>query len=164
MTRKDKISLGIAVGVAAVYFAGITVAGAVKRKREQQAQGAQGVGGYGKAIHQIYNDLQNDFIYGDWSRYPNGERYFRDNMYVTDDGKYIHWENYGASAVRNNLRDLSWLIKTIFDTTPEDFIKDYLKARWEGHRLVVYNPDGTTTVAEDYTELREQFPTLTAQW
>lgn len=36
--------MNIGAGLAGAYFAGVAIAGAVKRKREQQAQGAQGVG------------------------------------------------------------------------------------------------------------------------
>lgn len=34
---------------------------------------------------------------------------------------YIMYQNYGQSAVRNNLKDLTWLINNIFETKRKDF-------------------------------------------
>lgn len=36
-------------------------------------------------------------------------------------GKYIHWFNYGTSAVKTNLRELNWLIRVIGNTKGNNF-------------------------------------------
>lgn len=62
--------------------------------------------GYGKQ----YNNV----------KYP----YFHYNLYLSEDN-YIMYNHFGSSAVKNNLKDLYWLITTIFGMTPTEFLNEY---------------------------------------
>ena len=42
-------------------------------------------------------------------------------MWLSFDGSYIHYRNYGQSAVKTSLKNLTWLCNEIFKTT--DFIE-----------------------------------------
>ena len=46
----------------------------------------------------------------------------------------ICWTNYGSSANKNTLKDLRWILETIFNTTATEFLKEY-KTRTEYNRL-----------------------------
>ena len=50
-------------------------------------------------------------IYG--NNNGNGKIWLYDN--------YIMFQNFGQSAVKNNLKDLTWLINTIFEAKRKDF-------------------------------------------
>ena len=39
---------------------------------------------------------------------------------------YIGYKHFGSSAVTDNTDKLRWLIRTIFDMTPEQFEKEYI--------------------------------------
>lgn len=157
MSKADKIEeaiLNIAVVGGGLWAFTALIAHCKRKADEAEHKGTEGVGGYGKVIRNIYDMLQDGYSYGNFNHwYPNGERYFKQQMYVTDDGKYIHWEHFGASANRNQISELKWIIENIFDTTPEQFVQDYFPSRWEGHKLIVYYPDGSTKVAEDFSDL-----------
>lgn len=75
-----------------------------------------------KELKEIYNNLNSGVIYGKMYNYG-----FSSNMYVSVGGKYIVWNNYGQSAEKNTLKDLAWLIETIFETTPREFIETHVK-------------------------------------
>lgn len=50
------------------------------------------------------------------------------------DGKtmYIYWQNFGQSANRRNLRDLTWIINTIFGKKGKDFEYRVSNSFYEG--------------------------------
>ena len=136
-------------------LAGVAIAGAVKRKRENDKMQSiiSGIGGYGKAIKEIYNNLQKDYLYTRVRRDDKGDWDAWDVLWMTDSG-YIAWRNYGQSACRNNLRDLYWTITNIFDTTPEKFIEDYWLTYYEDHvRYGVSPHTGEVIVLADYRDL-----------
>lgn len=75
-------------------------------------------------LKEIKNNLMLGKGYG--KQYNNVKYpYFHYNLYLSEDYKYIMWSNYGSSAVRNNLKALYWLITTIFEMTPTEFIQAY---------------------------------------
>ena len=37
----------------------------------------------------------------------------------------IGWDNYGRGAIRDNLKDLEWLISAIFEMKPSEFVATY---------------------------------------
>lgn len=42
----------------------------------------------------------------------------QDNSNITlwvNDSKYIMWQSYGQSAIKNNYKDLTWLINDLFE-------------------------------------------------
>ena len=41
------------------------------------------------------------------------------------DEKYIYWRYFGESANDNTLDALAWILKNIFELTPEEFIEKY---------------------------------------
>lgn len=163
MSTADKIEQVIlkAAGIGVAFWAILAAREAAKRKATadyyaEKEKGANGIGGYGKALREIYDNLNAGYFYGDWRRYPSGERYFRMMLWTSDDDKYIYWENYGRSAHRNKISELKWIIENIFDTTAEQFLEDYPKARWENHREIVYYNSGKTEIAEDYSDPETQ--------
>lgn len=52
--------------------------------------------------------------------------------YGRDCKKYIYWKNFGESANRRNLRDLTWIINTIFQKKGKDFKYRISKSFYEG--------------------------------
>jgi len=40
-------------------------------------------------------------------------------------GPYWFWNNFGSSAETATLKNLDWLLKTIFELTPAEFMKKY---------------------------------------
>lgn len=53
-------------------------------------------------------------------KYP----YFDFNLWISPTN-YIHWKCYGESAHRVTMRDLAWIIRVIFKTTPIEFYKTH---------------------------------------
>lgn len=77
-----------------------------------------------KALETIFNNINNGKVYGNMftkCKYP----FFNINLCLGNNPKYIYWCNFGSSHNNNNLRDLQWIIETIFKTTPEKFISEY---------------------------------------
>lgn len=72
-------------------------------------------------INEIYNNLKAGYSYS------NG---FSGMYYYNG---YIHWNNFGSSAIKDSKKELKWLLEVIFDdVTPDDFEKKYKK----GHDFV----------------------------
>ena len=42
------------------------------------------------------------------------------------DGSYIHWRNYGSSAIKNSKSELAWLLVKVFEMTPSEFVDKYI--------------------------------------
>jgi hypothetical protein len=45
--------------------------------------------------------------------------------YGNNGGEFWFWNNYGSSAETATLKDLDWLLKTIFELTPAEFMNKY---------------------------------------
>lgn len=76
-----------------------------------------------KIINEIYNNLQQDKVYGQVItnvRFP----YFNKVLYKTIYNN-IGWRCCGSSANKNTKEDLKWIIETIFQCTPEEFVQTY---------------------------------------
>ena len=60
MSKRDTLQkiMNVGAGLAGAYFVGIAIAGAIKRKREQQAQGAQGVGATETVLFDNYDNYE----------------------------------------------------------------------------------------------------------
>ena len=153
MSKAAKINKAIdwIAYAAGAYFVGTAIAGAIKKHREKNS-GTNGIGGYGKAIHEIYNNLQKDYMYTQVRRDNNGGWDTWDVMWMTYRG-YIAWRNYGQSACKNNLRDLYWTIINIFDTTPEEFVKKYWLTYYKDNVKYGVNPHtGEVIVLADWRD------------
>lgn len=77
------------------------------------------------ALHQIYNNLHNGIVYGEYITnvtYP----YFSEQLYLHPFQNCICYSHYGSSAISDNITDLNWLLKTIFETTAENFIATHI--------------------------------------
>jgi hypothetical protein len=86
-------------------------------------------------LQEIYDNLQAGISYGEdmdkehhsWITYP----YFDAVLYrIENDGRgepCIGWRHYGSSANPNTIEDLNWIITTIFEMTPEEFVQKYIK-------------------------------------
>lgn len=77
-----------------------------------------------KALNRIYQNLQSGFQYGtniNNARYP----YFHCVLSISPTKQFIRYNNFGSSACKNTINDLSWIIETIFKTTAEEFEKQY---------------------------------------
>lgn len=89
-----------------------------------------------KKLEEIYNNLQAGISYGidrdkehfSWITYP----YFDAVLYlIANNGvgrEVIGWRNYGSSANPNTLKDLKWILDTIFEQTPTEFLNTYIKS------------------------------------
>mgnify|MGYP007081924317 FL=1 len=74
------------------------------------------------ALHTIMRELRAGKMFGK-AEHGRVSDYFWCNM--VKDGPFIHYRNFGQSAIRCNLEELSWLIKVIFRTTPEKFLAEH---------------------------------------
>ena len=84
-------------------------------------------------LRQIMNDLKAGYRYGvdrSWDFYHNCPYrfpYFSTAICLSEDGEYIRWTHAGSSANKATLKDLEWIITVIFDTTPIDFLREYIR-------------------------------------
>lgn len=85
------------------------------------------------ALHYIMNSIKAGYSFGKdctWNYYSNkpiAYPYFSGCLYMTFQGS-IGWTHYGSSANKCTLKDLLWIITTIFDTTPSDFLEIYIRS------------------------------------
>lgn len=78
-----------------------------------------------EALKEIYYNLQLGKSYGKYDSYGFDAKLYLFTSRVT--GKnLIGWRNYGSSANKNTLKDLKWIINTIFDTTAKEFINEFI--------------------------------------
>lgn len=76
-----------------------------------------------RALHEIMKNLLDGTMYGiyhDDMRYP----YFWENLYlVYSMGKfYIGYNHYGSSAMELSVDNLEWILSTIFEQQPSEFL------------------------------------------
>ena len=62
-------------------------------------------------------------------------------LWVNDNKQYIMWQSYGQSAVKNNMKDLTWLINDLFEAKRKDiFYKTvptvYAKQRGQDYGII----------------------------
>lgn len=74
------------------------------------------------ALHTIMDALKSGKIYGKTEHGHMGD-YFQWKLCKID--KFIYWRHFGQSANRCTLKDLEWIIRVIFGTTPEKFMTEY---------------------------------------
>ena len=74
------------------------------------------------ALHTIMNDLKSGKTYGK-TEHGRMCNYFWWELYKS--GDLIYWRHFGQSANRCTLKDLEWIIRVIFRTTPEKFVTEY---------------------------------------
>lgn len=80
-----------------------------------------------KILDEIYQDLQNGYIYGEWNEPPRYRwRVFHAVLYLTT-GDFIGWTHAGSSANKNTIEDLDWIITVIFGMTPDEFKQKYIR-------------------------------------
>lgn len=72
-----------------------------------------------EALRKIYYNINKGQMYGKQKNWG-----FDTNLSLTYNNN-IYWCNYGSSCNKNTLKDLDWIIRTIFKTTPTQFLKDY---------------------------------------
>lgn len=72
----------------------------------------------------IYDKLRAGEIFGKISEHNQGGTYFWDVL--SADNEYIYWRHYGSSANKLSLQNLNWILTTIFESTPEQFLFDYV--------------------------------------
>ena len=84
------------------------------------------------ALNAIYRNLLNDVQYGKFSYWnycdnkPLPYPYFNTVLYKHPYKNLFCWQNYGSSANKATKKDLTWIIKEIFRTTPEKFLLEYM--------------------------------------
>lgn len=77
------------------------------------------------ALNLIFDNLRRGCCYGRMfnnCRFPFFDVVLRVNPLYPD---LIYYRHFGSSNIRANKRDLLGLIETIFDTTPENFVRYY---------------------------------------
>lgn len=82
---------------------------------------------YSKTINEVYDNLNNGFIYATWQEDLRFPGYWAVMWKVTGNNfkPYIYWNNYGSSHEPFTKHYVKWLIEEIFRTTPEQFTKKY---------------------------------------
>ena len=85
-----------------------------------------------QALTAIYNAFNNGVQYGKfkyWDYYNNrpfSNPYFHIMLCKHWCKNIFCWENFGSSANKATKKDLAWIIKEIFKTTPEKFLIEYM--------------------------------------
>lgn len=75
-----------------------------------------------KALRHIYDRLQAGVVY-DWSNRPRS--YLIPALYMDEYGDYIHWNNFGGSAMKPSLKNLKWILEHMFEMKPSEFIEAF---------------------------------------
>lgn len=85
------------------------------------------------ALNTIFLDINNGFYYGNdiifdhYHNKPFNYPYFDCVLSLSPDYKYIRWNHYGSSANKNNIKELFWIITTIFEMSPVEFLNRYIR-------------------------------------
>ena len=88
-------------------------------------------------LRQIMDDLKSGYTYGKdytfdyYHNCPYRFPFFKTCLsvgYGRDFKQHIYWEHYGSSANKCTLKDLEWIITAIFQTTPVDFPRQYIRS------------------------------------
>lgn len=74
-------------------------------------------------LHKIFENLKEGKQYG---LYFTDVPFPKFSWSLKKEGNYIHWRGPGESVNKATLNELKWIIKEVFQTTPEWFEKDYL--------------------------------------
>lgn len=83
-------------------------------------------------LRDILRDVLTGYRYGKdraWDYYDNKPfryPYFESALYLTPAGN-IGYSHFGSSAIKPTTKNLEWLITVIFDTTPSEFIREYIR-------------------------------------
>lgn len=87
-----------------------------------------------EALDTIHSELKRGNMYGRICHYrpdhpdsPNRE-YFSPTLYPIFKPRglaFIGWTHYGSSANKPTKKALEWIIRTIFNTTPAEFLQTY---------------------------------------
>ncbi len=75
------------------------------------------------ALELIYDKLLEGESFGKIEKHNAGGTYFWNVL--SSDKVYIYWRHYGSSANKISLTSLRWILRTIFNTTAEQFLYDY---------------------------------------
>ena len=80
------------------------------------------------ALHTIYDNIKNGFIYGYYYE-PTNPALKEDKLFWVVMSLTIHnniyWNNYGSSATKASIKNLKWLLDTIFGMTATEFMEKY---------------------------------------
>lgn len=76
-------------------------------------------------LETIYRNINSGATYGQNVNGCAGNVYYA-ALSVSADGRYIHYNHYGSSAVDNTPEALSWLLAKIYRKTPEEFCAAYV--------------------------------------
>lgn len=84
-----------------------------------------------EALHQIMKSLRDGYSFGQ-DRIEGYKLPYWDCCMVLEYShrakrQLIYWRHYGQSANAANLKELRWIIETIFKTTPVEFLKTYIR-------------------------------------
>lgn len=74
------------------------------------------------ASHTIMNELKSGKMFGK-TEHGRMDDYFWWVLYKSD--KFIYWQHFGQSTNRCTLKELEWIIRVIFRTTPDKFLEKY---------------------------------------
>ena len=50
------------------------------------------------------------------------------NLWMGNDNKFIFWRNFGQSVIKNNLKDLTWLINDLFEANRKNISFEIIKS------------------------------------
>lgn len=75
------------------------------------------------AIKFIYRKLLDGEVFGRIEEHRMGGTYFWDVL--SADKEYIYWRHYGEGANKTIIENLRWILKNIFEMTPEEFLYNY---------------------------------------
>lgn len=70
--------------------------------------------------------MQSGLKFGTVSTYRDGTQQY--NAVLSADAHYIRWNRYGSSAHRANVKELQFIIETVFEMTLPQFIRAFVWA------------------------------------
>lgn len=83
------------------------------------------------ALHYIMRSLREGYSFGtdriDGYRFPFYSMVLDLQYSQASKRNVIYWRHYGQSANAANLKELRWIIETIFKTTPVEFLRTYIR-------------------------------------
>ena len=88
---------------------------------------------YSAALNRIYDSLKKGESSGEICHYRDdypgglgGKEYYHCKLSYSEMYKLFRWTHFGSSANSATKRDLNWIIRMIFNVTPEEFERRYI--------------------------------------
>ena len=76
-------------------------------------------------LEKLYAMLNAGEVFGEILPHRLGGNFFWDVLSINQITGNIRWRHYGSSANKNTIGQLAWILRVIFELTPEEFMAKY---------------------------------------